>query len=207
MGPKALLISLVALLLPLNSAEAGQTCKLRLTTAGRHAWTITASDGKISGDKTKLTVEDGIIYGFLFAKQTRLRLEPDRISGRLAGLQADLHVETGADHLLLRGPVGGVRTLVKLNAEAIDLTAQDLEVALDRKPARPGEPDGPVDYVDSTGMVRLTLSGCEPADLLDRPGLLAVVNWLVHNTDQILPIAPTTSLPPGRAIGPMPTNP
>lgn len=198
------LFGVAALGLCMAPAYAGDVCTLRLSSAGRHAWTIEAGAGAISGDKTKLTVGADTIYGFLFSEQTRLKVEPDRITGRLAGKRADLHVERSADHLLLRGQVGGVRTVARLSAGVFELNAQELVVKLVRRPA---PPDAAALFTDDTGTIELRLTGCVPADLLQRPGLLAVVNWLVHNPDQILPIAPTTGMGAGRQSGSTPVRP
>ena len=184
-------LTFLVLVLPVGPAAAEGVCELRLTSADRPAWTLTAGAGFIRGDKTRLKIEADTLYGFLFNEQTRLRLEPDRITGRLAGEPIDLHVERSAEQLLLRGPMGGRRSLVRATPEVLEWTAQDLQVTLRREAGAPGEP---VMYSDPTRSVRLRLSGCAPAELLRRPGLMAVVNWLVHNTDQILPIAPTTGL-------------
>ncbi len=198
------LLGLAIFWLPAPRVTADPTCQLRLDTADRHAWTIRAGDDSIRGDKTKLTLEDDTLYGFLFSEQTRLKLGPDRITGRLAGKRTDLHVERSAEHLLLRGQVGGVRTVASLSAGVFELVAQELQVKLTR---RPGGDDAEALYTDDSGTIELRLTGCAPAALIQRPGLLAVVNWLVHNPDQVLPIAPTTGMRSGRQSGSTPVQP
>ncbi len=168
-------------------AAAGEKCSIALETAGRHAWTLEIAESRITGDKTSLEKDAGVVFGFLFGKPTRIRLQDDRLTGNLAGERITLHVERAGDQTVLRGPIGGLQSNARASADRLLLNARNLSITL--KTTDPAESEKTT-MADESGFVVMTFQGCDPAILGRRPELLLVVNWMIHNTDQELPIGP-----------------
>jgi hypothetical protein len=162
-------------------------CQFELTSAGRRAWSMRIGPDRIQGDKTRLTLDGEALYGTLFTHATRLRIEPARIRGQLAGQDASLHLERGPAHSLVRGHLDKQRFLARIDASGLELLAGGLLVDLSLVPATAQED---LRWADPEGQVVLTARDCDPGLLLRRVEVLVVLGWLVHHPDQPLPIGP-----------------
>jgi hypothetical protein len=177
---------------PAAAADEAAACKIAFGAGGRPAWELSVSEDAVRGDRTTLSLDGGVLHGFTHGRQTRLKIEPERVHGTLAGQRCDLHREGDGQRLLLRGRLGDQRFEARVSEKGLKLEARRLVVALD---VVEDDAAGPLRLRDDSGQLALRLSGCDLGLLARRPGLLAVVDWLVHEPDQPLPVGP--SPPPG----------
>ncbi len=170
------------------AADEAAACEIAFGAGGRPAWELAVTATAIRGDRTTLSLEDGVLHGFTHGRQTRLKIEPQRVHGTLAGQRCDLHREGDGQRLLLRGQLGDQRFEARVDEKGLKLEARRLVIALQ---VIEDDRDGPLRLRDDSGQLALRLSGCDLALLARRPGLLAVIDWLVHEPDQPLPVGPS----------------
>ena len=110
-------VLLMSLTVPARATEF--KCTVGLHLAGKEIWTLKIGPKRMEGDNNVLTRDKQVVYGFIDGKPARLRFKENRLSGRLTGTMAVLHIEQGEGHTKLSGMLDRNRLVAEVSKEGM----------------------------------------------------------------------------------------